>query len=221
MNRFIHLFLAGLLVLATACAGPLADTTSRPLSAADTDDSTTAPMDDLDRDDLDRPDEQARLEPDPSETPTTELTARDAGEPTSIPLDIGVRHPNGSQASISSVRYEPTLIVLDIEVINGSASEITLVYGPTQSRRMRLVDDLGNIYDLQPPGDDADFNIEPGEILGGQLAFLGPVVNGATELALAINASDDDVASGESTPAGPLSSFQPRLVLGPIPTAMQ
>lgn len=128
--------------------------------------------------------------------------------PQDVNIDTSVRHPGGTVLSVTGVTFDGNEIRVAAELINGSSGDVRISLNG--SDRLRLVDDLGGVYNFVVPADLRDRNIElsQGESIGGDFVFLGPVTSSAASLTLAANTFEDnplpgDMESafeGESTP---------------------
>ncbi len=120
-------------------------------------------------------------------TVTGDATPQDA------PLDVDVRHPNGTTFRMTEIRFEGNDIFIDAEIINGFSRTITLFADPVWGERLRLVDEEGHTYSYVPAGEgDPDIDLAPGESIEGTFAFRGPLHGRPRQLTLAVNAYDDD-----------------------------
>jgi type IV secretory pathway VirB10-like protein len=119
-----------------------------------------------------------------SEESTTSLQSGSATTLRDQDLDLTDRHPNGTRLDVTAIRFEGTAILVDAELINGHTDDIRI---NLQSRHagIRLLDDLGNIYQVRPPDDTTapNLTIASGETLSGSWAFLGPIDPDAQEAA--------------------------------------
>lgn len=152
-----------------------------------------------------------------SEEPTTSLQTGSATTFRDQDLDLSDRHPNGTRLEVTGIRFEGTAVLVDAEFINGHTQDIDI---NLQSRHsgIRLLDDLGNIYQVRPPDDATNetVTIASGETLSGSWAFLGPIEPDAQELRLVVNLYEseledyDPATRYDGTP-------RPDFIMGPIP----
>ena len=101
------------------------------------------------------------------------------------------RHPGGTTIDVSQITFDDIEIRVTAEVINGSSGDINL--NLSGGNALRLVDDLGSVYNFVTPDDlrDRDLELEQGETVSGEFVFVGPVVRDATSLTLAVNTRQD------------------------------
>lgn len=117
----------------------------------------------------------------------TDGTAGTAEAEGAVDLDVSQRHPNGAVLQLSRIRFADPKIEVELELLNGNVAwdEILL---PIQGWRdqLRLVDDVGNTYNLLPPAGETEghLTVEQGESVSGTFTFLGPVVDEASQLSL-------------------------------------
>ena len=102
--------------------------------------------------------------------------------PKEKPLDLQTNHPNGSVLRVEKVSFADDSITLDFSITNGYKYEIELAQGG-----MQLRDNLGNVYNLSPPPQDADITVAPNNNLKGKLSFLGRISPDAISLTLTTN----------------------------------
>ncbi|MGB3638704.1 MAG: hypothetical protein WBA39_14190 [Rivularia sp. (in: cyanobacteria)] len=99
-------------------------------------------------------------------------------------LNVRAEHPNGTIGRLSNISFNAENTVVEITVTNGFRYNIYLnFYG----KGVVLVDDLGNKYNLKPPFDNPDLQIESGATFKGELVFQGGVTTKANNLTLITN----------------------------------
>ena len=132
---------------------------------------------------------------DPGEPEAGELSTGDAdGRPTpqDQSLDLSGRHPGGTTIELSEITFDDVEIRVTAEMINGSSGDIDL--NLTGGNALRLVDDLGSVYNFVAPDDlrDRDLALEQGESISGEFVFVGPIVRDAASLSLAVNTREEN-----------------------------
>lgn len=155
-------------------------------------------------------DEGAPLGDDPETDPAPESSTR-GGEFLDGEVDVAQEHPGGASIELRGVRFEGTAVLVDGVIANDGDGDIVVPVS-SEADRLRLVDDLGGIYDYVHPDDDADetIGLEPGASLEGPLGFVGPVDEEASTLRLVMNVEDPAAYDpGEREPA----SERPQFVL--------
>lgn len=132
-------------------------------------------------------------------------------------LDIDDLHPTGVLFQLRELRFEGNAIVLDVHVNNGHSNTVNFPVGGHMGDRLRLVDDLGNVYNFQAPEEEGNtIELSPGEVLEGSMAFLGPPRQGASELHVVVNRHDDPLEGFDPAERSDYTIF-PDIVVGPIP----
>jgi hypothetical protein len=129
-------------------------------------------------------------------------------------LDLADRHPMGVVVELHEMRFEGNQILLDVEVTNGSNQMITLASAPWLSDRIRLLDDLGGVYELQATDEERAVlrDIPSGDGVQGTLAFQGPIDRSALQLRFVVNLSDPEEYDSDDRRAG----LFPVFLMGPI-----
>lgn len=120
---------------------------------------------------------------------------------------VQANHANGATVLVRAVRFEPAVVEMDVQVVNGSERELRL--SPSTDEAV-LLDDRGHRYPLVPPPVDAELRLGEGQTLTGTLRFAGRLAPDAQALTLHFNeahGSTEDWAS------------RPRVALPPIPIA--
>lgn len=119
------------------------------------------------------------LAPDTAGAEETATRRRDAS------VEVREEHPGGVVLELSRVATEGDAILLSVRVVNTSESESTQL--AVQPDLTWVEDDLGSRYRLRPPEDNPQLVVDPGEELVGDLAFVGPLEDGASALTLRTN----------------------------------
>ena len=144
--------------------------------------------------------------PEPAEAPPgqsqVEERPADGGPAAEAPVDVSLRHPNGTLVRLTRVTTAGNQVGLDFEATNGFTSEIEL-----NSNGVWLLDDQGNEYNFTESPDNSTLRVGSGATLAGTLVFLGPIDAQANALQLRFNVYPDedfDIAEGydESTRPG-------------------
>lgn len=143
-------------------------------------------------------------------------TGADLPVPADVSVDELARHPGGTVFDVTDVTFSGHEIRVNAELINGAQSEI-LVY-LEGSRRLRLVDDLGGVYNYVVPSDLSGRNLEleQGDSVSGEFVFLGPVSSNANSLTLVANSNQDNPLSSDMESHSE-TSHNPVLVVEGIP----
>lgn len=116
-------------------------------------------------------------------------------------LNIKSEHPNGTIGKLSNISFNPKYTVVEIAVTNGFRHTIYLnLYG----KGLILVDDLGNKYNLIPPFDNPDVQIQSGTTFKEKLVFKGGVTTKVNNLTLITN---NQIGSDRSLTRRPKMEF--------------
>lgn len=99
-------------------------------------------------------------------------------------LDVRAEHPNGTVGRLTSISFTKNNTIVEMAVTNGS---LHTIYLNQQRKGMIVVDDLGNKYNLQPPLDNPELEINSGKTFKGSLLFQGGVTSQANNLTLITN----------------------------------
>lgn len=141
----------------------------------------------------------------PTQTGTAGTTARGAGIEGSVAVEVTRRHPANVTATVTGITVEGRAIYIDLEVFNGSDHTVYLAVRGEDV--VRLIDDLDNSYPFQRPEDNPKLELESGGEMEARLAFLGPLVDGATSLDLLMNYNTFDRPADDSNPNAEVVSF--------------
>jgi hypothetical protein len=165
-------------------------------------------------------DEEPELEDEDEGTPIGDEPASDTapdsssrgGEFLDVEAEVTQQHPSGVVIEIRGVRFEGTTILVDGELRNeGDVDAVFPV--TTEPDRLRLLDDLGGMYEYVHPDDegneeDTAIELPAGESIEGPLGFIGPVDEEATSLRLVANVEDpDDFEADRREPDTPRPGF--------------
>lgn len=116
-------------------------------------------------------------------------------------LNLEVNDANGSVAQLTGISFAEDSTTIDLSMTNASSSNIKL---NPNNQAMVLKDNLGNQYDIVPPADNPEVNIQPGTTLKGQFVFLGRVAPSASTLTLITNSEYSD---SQETSRNPQMTF--------------
>jgi hypothetical protein len=149
-------------------------------------------------------DEEPELEDDDEGTPLGDEPASDTapdsssrgGEFLDVEVEVAQQHPSGVTIEVRGVRFEGGRILVDGEIRNeGDVDAVFPV--TTDPDRLRLLDDLGGMYEYVHADDegneeDTAIALPAGGTIEGPLGFVGPVAEEATSLRLVANVADPD-----------------------------
>lgn len=119
------------------------------------------------------------LAPDATETAGTDDSREE------VAVEVRQEHPGGVVLEVDRVVTVDDAVLLAVRVVNTHASEPAQL--AVQPDLTWLEDDLGNRYRFRPPDDNPQLVVGPGEELVGDVAFVGPLEAGASELTLRTN----------------------------------
>jgi hypothetical protein len=142
---------------------------------------------------LEDDDEGAPLGDDPETDSVGDSSSR-GGEFLDVEAEVSQEHPGGTVVELRAVRFEGGGIIVDGEIRNEGDHDVAFqITG--EPDRLRLVDDLGGMYDYVHPDEDADeetIELAAGATHPGPLTFIGPVDEDASSLRLVANVEDPD-----------------------------
>lgn len=120
------------------------------------------------------------------------------------PLAAVGTHPNGTQIELDGIRFTPDRIGVQIDVRNGSETELWL-FGAHDTY---LEDDLGNLYRaFVKPNGTSFFELDPESSLTGVLTFVGRMDPRATSFSIIVNQGGLLTNSLAKSPAFVLGPF--------------
>lgn len=133
----------------------------------------------------------------PAPTDVADAPAATTGLPPDLSgLNLQVNHPTGSVLRVTGVRFGNDHIAVDVEFTNGMDREQVL----NQHRNNYFVvrDNLGNVYNVSPPPNNAQVAVPARQSISGEFVFLGRLHPDATGLTLVTNerfGSDSNVTT--------------------------
>ena len=117
-----------------------------------------------------------------------------------------VNHPNGTTLTISAIRFSGTETEIDMTIVNGSKSEITLAGNSNDQPYLR--DEKLRRFYLVPPETNPKLEVPESQKISGTFRFAGRIPSDAAKLSLYVNEKGSD--DSESTRS-------PRLIINDIP----
>lgn len=122
---------------------------------------------------------------------------------TTVELGVQVADDSGVVVTLERLVVEPTFVVLELSAANGSPDKVALA-ADNETGIELTTDDPSTVLTYRAPSENESLELSSGEVLEGEIVFLGLLGDGATTLDVTFNPEPDP---GDSETLQPTIAF--------------